>query len=144
MAYNVYSLPDVKAVLYHPDVGQANLHSCGVGKITVSHAGDYTSHTTTADGYVVVNRLRSTNGTITIEVPPNSIGDWFMRRWASWARTLGDPSRVALGTLTITDPCGGFTVSATGVSLQKAPDRTYDKTAGNISVTFLAATVTEQ
>ena len=84
MAYNVYSLPDVKAVLYHPDVGQANLHSCGVGKITVSHAGDYTSHTTTADGYVVVNRLRSTNGTITIEVPQNSIGDWFMRRRASW------------------------------------------------------------
>ena len=117
---------------------------CGKTPQTGSHAGDYTSHTTTADGYVVVNRLRSTNGTITIEVPQNSIGDWFMRRWASWARTLGDPSRVALGTLTITDPCGGFTISATGVSLQKAPDRTYDKTAGNISVTFLAATVTEQ
>jgi hypothetical protein len=144
MAYNIYSLPDCRTVLYHPDVGTANLHQCGHGKITISAAGDLTSHTATADGYVVVNRLKSTNGVITIEVPQNSIGDWFMRRWASWARTLGDPSRVALGTLTITDPCGGFTISATGVSLQKVPDRTYDKTAGNISVTFLAATVMEQ
>jgi hypothetical protein len=51
MAYNVYSLPDTRTVLYHPDVGTANLHQCGHGKITVSAAGDLTSHTMTADGY---------------------------------------------------------------------------------------------
>ena len=50
MAYSVYSLPDVKSVLYHPDVGTANLHQCGIGKITVSAAGDQSSDTTTADG----------------------------------------------------------------------------------------------
>ena len=38
MAYNVYSLPDCRTVLYHPDVGTANLHQCGHGKITVSDA----------------------------------------------------------------------------------------------------------
>ena len=63
MAYNVYSLPDCKSVLYHPDVGTCNLHQCGMGKIVVSAAGDLTSHTTTADGYVIVNKLRTTNGT---------------------------------------------------------------------------------
>ena len=86
MAYNVYSLPDVKSVLYHPDVGTANLHLCGIGKITVAAAGDLSSHTATADGYVVVNRLKTTNGTIQIEVPQNSIGDDFLRRWARWAK----------------------------------------------------------
>ena len=35
VAYNVYSLPDCKSVLYHPDVGTANLHQCGMGKIVV-------------------------------------------------------------------------------------------------------------
>ena len=60
MAYNVYSLPDCKTVLSHPDVGTANLHQCGHGKITISSAGDLTSHTATADGYVVVNKLKST------------------------------------------------------------------------------------
>ena len=64
MAYNVYSLPDCRTVLYHPDVGTANLHQCGHGKITVSSAGDLTSHTMTADGYVVVNKLKSTSGTL--------------------------------------------------------------------------------
>ena len=34
MAYNVYSLPDCRTVLYHPDVGTANLHQSGHGKIT--------------------------------------------------------------------------------------------------------------
>ena len=58
MAYNVYSLPDCRTVLYHPDVGTANLHQCGHGKITISSAGDLTSHTATADGYVVVKRSR--------------------------------------------------------------------------------------
>ena len=109
MAYNVYSLPDVKSVLYHPDVGTANLHLCGIGKIVVSAAGDLTSHTTTADGYVVVNRLKTTNGTIQIE-----------------------------------DTVSGFKTICTGVSLQKAPDRTWDRTATNVSYTLLAATITEQ
>ena len=144
MAYNVYSLPDVKSVLYHPDVGTANLHLCGIGKIVVSAAGDLSSHTATADGYVVVNRLKTTNGTIQIEVPQNSIGDDFLRRWARWARSTGSPNRIALGTLTITDNVSGFRTTCTGVSLQKAPDRTWDRTATNVTYTLLAATVTEQ
>ena len=110
MAYNVYSLPDCKSVLYHPDVGTANLHQCGMGKIVVSAAGDLTSHTTTADGYIVVNKLKTTNGTITLEVPQNSIGDDFLRRWARWARSTASPNRIALGTLTIYDAVAGFTV----------------------------------
>ena len=144
MAYNVYSLPDVKSVLYHPDVGTANLHLCGIGKIVVSAAGDLTSHTMTADGYVVVNRLKTTNGTIQIEVPQNSIGDDFLRRWAKWARNTNSPNRVARGTLTITDTVSGFKTICTGVSPQKAPDRTWDRTATNGSYTLLAATITEQ
>ena len=135
--YNVYSFPDVKAVISHEDIGQCSLHESGLGKITVSAAGDLSSHTTTADGYVIVNRLKSTNGTITLEVPQGSVADWFLRKWARWARSL------ALGVLTIQDTVGGNTISATGVSLQKAPDRVFDRTAGNIAYVFLAATITE-
>ena len=144
MAYNVYSLPDVKSVLYHPDVGTANLHLCGIGKITIAAAGDLSSHTSTADGYVVVNRLKTTNGTITIEVPQNSMGDDFLRRWARWARNTNSPNRIALGTLTITDSVSGYRTICTGVSLLMAPERTYDRTATNVSYTLLATTITEQ
>ena len=54
---NVYSLADTRTVLEHPNVGTGNLHLCGAGKIVVSWSGDLSSHTVTADGYVVVNRL---------------------------------------------------------------------------------------
>ena len=111
MAYNVCSLPDCKSVLYHPDVGTANLHQCGMGKIVVSAAGDLTSHTTAADGYIVVNKLKTTNGTVTLEV----LGDDFLRRWARWARSTASPNRIALGTLTIYDAVAGFTIVCTGV-----------------------------
>ena len=121
MAYNVYSLPDCKSVLYHPDVGTANLHQCGMGKIVVSAAGDLTSHTTTADGYIVVNKLKTTNGTITLEVPQNSVGDDFLRRWARWARSTASPNRIALGTLTIYDAVAGFTVVCTRLPRTGSP-----------------------
>ena len=111
MAYNVYSLPDCKHVLYHPDVGTANLHQCGMGKIVASATGDLTSHTTAADGYIVVNKLKTTNGTVTLEV----LGDDFLRRWARWARSTASPNRIALGTLTIYDAVAGFTIVCTGV-----------------------------
>ena len=144
MPYNVYSLPDVKAVLSHPDVGTANLHQCGIGKITLSAAGDLASHTATADGYVVVNRLKTTHGTVQVEVPQNSAADAFLRRWAKWARSTSRPERIALGTLTVTDGVSGFKTTCTGVSLQKVPDRTYDRTGTNVSYTLLAAMITDQ
>ena len=67
--YSVYSLADTKTVLYHPYVGQANLHACGRGKMVISYSGDLSSHTSTADGFVVINKLRAENGLITLEVP---------------------------------------------------------------------------
>ena len=140
----VYSLADVRTVMYHQDVGQCVLSSQGLGKISSTHAGDLSSHTATADGYVVVNRLKTTNGTVQIEVPQNSSGDDFLRRWARWARSTANPGRIALGTLTITDNVSGFKTTCTGVSLQKAPDRTWDRTATNVTYTLLAATITEQ
>ena len=144
MAYSVYSLPDTRAVLSHPDVGTANLHQCGHGKLTVSRSGDLTSHTTTADGYVVVNKLKSTNGVITLEIPQNSLGDWFLRRWANRQKNSQESARVALGTLTIQDTAGGFSIVCTGVTLQKIPDRVYDRTSSNLVYTLLATTITEQ
>ena len=92
----------------------------------------------------IVNKLKTTNGTITLEVPQNSIGDDFLRRWARWARSTASPHPIALGTLTIYDAVAGFTVVCTGVSLQKVPDRTFDRTGTNLTYTLLATTITEQ
>ena len=142
MAYNVYSLPDVKSVLYHPDVGTANLHQCGMGKIVVSAAGDLTSHTSTADGYVVVNRLKNNHGTITIEVPQNSSSDEYLRKWAKYLKNA-DSYLFALTALNIVDSMGRFTIYCENVTPQKIPDRVYDATSGMVSWVLLAAVIKE-
>ena len=143
MSYAVYSLADTRTVLYHPNVGQANLHQCGRGKMVISYSGDQSSHTTTADGYVVVNKLKSDNGMITLEVPQKSVADEFLSKFARYLRTC-DSSRFLLGSLTVYDTAGKRTIYMTGVTVQKAPDRTYDRTSTNLTYTLMAASVTEQ
>ena len=51
---------------------------------------------------------------------------------------------MALGTLSIQDAAGGFSIVCTGVTLQKVPDRVFDRTATSLVYTLLAATITEQ
>ena len=142
MKTTVYSLADVRAVLYHQDVGQCVLSSQGLGKIQIAHAGDISSHTATADGYVVVNRLRSSHGIITLEVPQNSSADEFLRRWARYLKNV-DSWAFALSALNIVDNAGYFTIYCEGVTPQKIPDRSYDAASGMVSWVLLAATIKE-
>lgn len=144
MSFTVYSWTDTTAVLYHPSFGRVNLTAAGMGKLAISRSGDLSSHTPTVDGSVVVNRLRSENGIVTLEVTQNSSADEFLRRWAAYLKALTDSSKFAQSTLTVTDNTGKFTISLTGVTPQKIPDRTYDKTATDLVWTLLAASVTEQ
>ncbi len=142
--YNVYSLTDTKAVLTHPYVGTANLHLCGRGRMVVSFSGDMSAHTMTADGTVIINRLKAENGIITLEVPQNSIADEFLRKWCKYLRNTARPDFFHLTTLTITDQAGGFTLVCSGVTPQKIPDRTFDRSSTNLTYTLLAASITEQ
>ncbi len=138
----VYSLADVRAVMYHQDVGQCVLSAQGMGKISVTSSGDLSSHTATADGYVVVNRLRANHGIITLEVPQNSSADEFLRRWARYLKNA-QSYLFALTALNIVDQMGGFTIYCEGVTPQKIPDRVYDQTSGNVSWTLLAASISD-
>ena len=52
--------------------------------------------------------------------------------------------RIAPGTLAIEDSAGSFSIVCTGVTLQKVPDRVFDRTATNLVYTLLATTITEQ
>ena len=144
MTYTIYALSETKAVLHHPDVGTMNLMANGAGKIVVSASGDLSPHTTTAEGYVVINKLKSENGIVTIEVPQNSPADAFLRKWIKFIRTTKKVNRFAKTTLTITDNAGGFSILCSGVTPQKFPDRTYDRTSTNLTYTLLAAVITEK
>ena len=144
MKFTTYSLIDTTTILYHPSVGRATLSAVGLGKVTISRSGDLSSHTATADGTVVVNRLRSYNGTVTLEIPQNSEADRFLRRWLNYLQSHATGSSFAASTLTIRDTAANHTYTMTGVTPQKWPDITYDQTATNVTYTLLAAEITEQ
>lgn len=141
--FSVYSLADVRAVLYHPSVGQCVLSQEGMGKLQISYSGDLSSHTPTADGYVVLNRLRSHSGLLTVEVPQNSAADQFLRKWAKYLKNTNDSYQFGLSALNIVDNGGRFTIYTEGVTPQKLPDRTYDQASSNVTWTLLAAYISE-
>ncbi len=76
-------------------------------------------------------RLKSTHGTIRLAIPQNSLGDWFLRRWAKRQKNSQDAA------------CG-FSIVCTGVTLQKVPNRAFDRTATNLTYTLPATTIAEQ
>ncbi len=141
--YSVYSLADLKVVMYHKDVGRIVLSSQGLGKIGISYSGDMSSHTATADGFVVINRLRTYNGQLTLEVPQNSSADEYLRKWARYLKNVKKTNQFAKTTLNIVDQAGNFTIYCEGVTPQKIPDRTYDQASSNLTWVLLAASITE-
>jgi len=145
MGYSVYSLADTYTTITNPDVGQMVLSDEGAGRISWSYSGDMSSHTTTANGYTVINRLVSRNGQISIEVPVNSGADLFMRKLIKYLDSKSTPTkRFALTNLVVKDSAMNRTNSFSGVTPRKKPDENYDQTAGNRQYELLYAELVSQ
>lgn len=140
-SFSVYSLPDIVNVINHPSVGKCVLSDAGGGRITVSYSNDLASVTTTATGYVVINKLVAKNGTISLEIPNNSEADKYMRKYVSYVEKA-KTSEFALGTMSLTDPAANRTLNFVGVVPQRKPDEGYDQTAGNRQYNLLFAEMT--
>ena len=140
--YAVYSLPDIRCVLKHKSVGTCVLSDAGGGEIGISYTNDIGSMTTTATGYVVINKLVAKNGTITLQIPQNSDADEFLQKWVSYLQA-GITKEFALSTLSVTDPAAGKVFNFSGVIPQRKPDRGYQATSANRQYTLLFAEMTE-
>ena len=141
MGFSVYSLSDVISTFNHPDVGKMVLSDNGGGRISLSYAGDMASNTTTATGYVVVNKLVAKNGTCSLEIPMNSNADAFLRKWIKYIKGAAT-KKFALATLTIFDSAVNRTITLIGVVPQKEPDEGYDQQSGNRQYNLLFAEMT--
>lgn len=139
---NTYSFADTDVIFNHPDVGQHSFRDKGLGSVTVAKTNDNASHTSTADGHVVINIQAGDSGTVTLNVTQNSANDVFLRRYANYIKTC-PVDRKALGSITIRDNASKSTIEATDVILQKAPDRAMEANAGMLAYPMLAAHINE-
>ena len=144
MAYAVYSITDTQTVINHPSVGRKVLsdENNGGGQVSIAYSMDMSSQTQTANGYTVINKVRSHAGNVTMEIPQNSPSDYYLRRLIAYLETA-DASEFGLTTITIRDNAAGITFNCTGVTPQKRPDRAYAQQSGNLNYVFLCADITE-
>lgn len=140
--FATYSLQDVSVVIEHPDVGSKVLSEEGRGgQISISFAADMSSHTTSAGGYVVVNKITTHSGSVSLALAQNSSADLWMRKLCNYLKGC-TVTRFALATLTIRDAATGQSYECTGVTPQKVPDIQYDQTAGTVQYGLLCAYIT--
>ena len=144
MGYSTYSLADTYTTISNPDVGKMVLSDNGAGRIGWQYSGDISSHTNTATGHTVINKLVATNGSISLEVPVNSEADRFLSKLIKYLKKQSTPTnRFALTTLTVKDNASGVTYSFSGVTPRKVPAENRDQTASNKSYDLLFAELVE-
>ena len=140
--YNVYSLADTKVIVNHPDVGQCVISEAGGGRVVIAYSGDMSTHTVSATGYPVINKLRNLAGSVTLELPHNSDTDLWMRKWCAYI-DASPSSTYALTTVNITDYANGRQYNCVGVTPQKRPDVNYDQSSTFRNYVLLCAEITE-
>lgn len=144
--YSTYSLADVRLVFNHPNVGQCVISDCGGGRVVIQYQGDISSHTLTANGYPVINKMRAKHASVQLELPQNSGADEYMRKYANYVSNAAT-KQFALAKMTLFDPAAndgaGRTLTLSGVTPQKLPDENYDQTSGTRNYNLLAAEVAE-
>jgi len=139
MAAKVYSFEDHRVVLSHPDVGTMRLSDGGIGRVVVAYSGENSRLTNSADGGVVVNKIKNNSGSINIDILQTSEASAWMKRFVNYLKTA-PTKRYALGKLVITG-VDGETTTCTGVVPQKMADISYDAEAQSRSWALLAADV---
>ena len=95
--------------------------------------------TNSADGGVVVNKIKNNSGSINVDVLQTSDANVWLKKYVNYLKNA-PTNRYALGNLLLTG-VGGESISCTGVVPQKMADVSYDAEAQNRSWQFLAADV---
>ena len=141
----VYSLLAIDVVINHPSYGQHELsrQENGGGQISIAYNTDLANHTTTASGYVVVNKLNGHAGSIQIEVAQNSPNDLWLRGFCNWLDSSCPIANFADATITVKDNATGKMYTGTGVTPVKRPDRTMGEQAATMTCSFLCAYIVE-
>lgn len=140
MAYTTYSFTDVDLTINHPSLGQFVMTGQGVGTVSVSHANDVTKHELSADGTVMISKIRAKNGTLTLTVQQNSSIHQWLTRWFNYLSNA-ITSEWASGSMTIRSKSTTETITLTGVSPQKQADRSYQAEGQNINWALMVANV---
>ena len=111
-----------------------------VGSITLSRANDVTAHDLSADGSVMVSKIKAKNGTVAISTPQSSPLNAFLSKLYNYCEVA--PSREwARATIILRHLTLGEGTVCTGVSFQKRADKAYQAQGQQVTWNLMAANI---
>ncbi|MGD8188571.1 phage protein [Brevibacillus ginsengisoli] len=140
MSYTTYSFADVSTVISHPAVGQFVATGAGLGTISISMSTDRSSHDVSADGSVMVSKIMGRNGNLTLSAQQTSdLHKWLLKLYNYLEKA--PTSEWAAIKVTVRAPTMQDLIRATGVSIQKLPDKPYQAQGQQVSWVLMAADI---
>lgn len=143
MPTSVYSFSDITMTISHPAVGQYVASGVGLGSITTSMTTDRSTHDISADGSVMVSKIKGRNGSHAISVQQTSdLNKWLLKlyNYLEFAPTF----QWARATIVIRSPSMGDLILSTGVSFQKLPDKPYQAQGQQVTWSLMAADIQQE
>lgn len=140
--FKTYSFADIILTLNHPDVGQKVITGTGMGSATVAYANDMTAHDTAADGSVMISKIKTQSGTLSIAVQQTSDANDWLSKWANYL-IAAPTNKYAETTGVLKNLSTGQTVSMSGITPQKKPDAAYQQSGQQITWALLVAEINE-
>jgi hypothetical protein len=136
----VYSFADVSITISHPAIGQYVATGEGTGSITTTMATERTTHDTSADGSVMVSKIKGRSGSHALAVQQTSaLNQWLLKLY-NYLETAA-ASQWAGISIVQRAPSMGDLITSNGVSFQKLPDKPYQSQGQQVTWNLMAADI---
>lgn len=140
MAYTTYSFESVVMTISHPAIGQYVASGQGIGSITTTMTTDRTTHDVSADGAIMVSKIRGRNGSHAIAIQQTSdLNKWLVKLY-NYLETA-DASQWAEINIVIRSNDMHDMLTSTGVAFQKLPDRPYQAQGQQVTWQMLSSDI---
>lgn len=138
-----YSFKDLSGAFTSPVAGALIFAGeIGQGRVLVTNTTEHGLMDTAPDGTVMPVYVAGDAGIVTIECQQTSFVHHYLLTWFNIVNTLakgGDVSNWATGAMLLRNLVDGASHTATGVSPQKVPDKTYTTNGTNVVWSMLCA-----
>lgn len=139
MATTTYSFSDVHMVLNFPGYPGYTVNGQGVGEISIAYINDNTVHELSADGSVMVSKIKADNANVTITMQQTSPMHQWMNGMFNYIQSQ-PTSYWAAGTISVTALDGGVdNIDLSGVSFTKRADQPFQQQGQMVTWNLMAA-----
>lgn len=142
MRHSTYSFLDLAGAIYQPLFlgGPFQFTGEGTGTVTVAMSTDRSSHDVAADGSIMVSKIGGRNGTVTIECQQTSLVHKYLLALYNYLEAA-DASQWATIGIILRNVTDGTSHTATGVSFNKIPDKSYQAQGQKVTWSLMACDI---